>query len=82
MNEEKRSDKAKFMKAGYTKENINQEEKRRLEAKCLECQEIFQECNDDGKLFDYSRCLRCNTGRVLHEMDTPGWFADYVKSGL
>ena len=82
MNEEKQKEKVKFMSAGLISKNIDEEEKRKLEAKCLKCQEEFQKINYDSRLFDYSRCLRCNTGRLLHEMDTPGWFADYVKSGL
>ena len=81
MDKEKQRDKAKFMTAGFDGQNINQEEKRRLEAKCFKCQEEFQASNYDGRLFDYSRCKMCNIGRVLHEMDAPGWFADYVKSG-
>ena len=82
MNEEKQKKKVKLMSAGFSSTHINQDEKRKLEAECMKCQEVFQVHNYDGRLFDYSRCLRCNTGRLLHEMDAPGWFADYVKSGL
>jgi len=58
---------------------VNQELKRSLEAKCLECQNEFFATNKDGRLFPYLRCKRCDTGRQLHEMDDPGWTHDYVK---
>jgi len=82
MNEEKRRDKVKFMTAGFNSKDIDPERRKKLEAECFKCQERFQAINFDGRTFDYSRCSKCNTGRILHEMDAPGWFADYVKSGL
>ena len=80
MNEEKQRDKTKFMKAGFNGNDTEQEVKRKLEAKCMQCFSEFQQVNKGFIPFDYLKCKRCDTGRILHEMDTPGWFADFVKA--
>lgn len=37
--------------------------------KCKECSEEFFSSNE-GKIFPYSRCKRCDIGRRLHEADS------------
>ena len=59
---------------------ILDEEKQKLETECLKCFSNFQEANKGFITFNYILCKRCDVGRRLHEMDSPGWVADYVKS--
>ena len=57
-----------------------EKEKRKLEEECRKCFSRFQEVNKGYLSFNYLLCKRCDVGRRLHEMDSPNWVADYVKS--
>ncbi len=54
-------------------------EQETLQNKCKECVDKFFSSNE-GKIFPYSRCKRCDIGRRLHELDSSRWFGvDSVK---
>ncbi|MCI8470119.1 MAG: hypothetical protein HFJ35_01210 [Clostridia bacterium] len=54
-------------------------EQETLQNKCKECEEEFLSLNE-GRIFPYLRCKRCNIGRMLHEADSPQWYGvDSVK---
>ncbi|WP_300855381.1 hypothetical protein [uncultured Clostridium sp.] len=55
------------------------ERKKTLEDKCKKCFERFSAFNLEGRTFPYSRCKRCDVGRLLHQTDDPKWVADCVK---